>query len=549
MIYKKNSYNAISPKIFLEEQTNNNSKIKIAIEKNELIKCIYKNKGKGLINILGDEFVNWNRNKCYIIIDNKRVNLTSKIRANLQDIKIIVKIQENISDGSKMFEGCNNLVFTEEKKPTNPFFLECNRLNKIPEIKSYIRYIQIYNYSFNQCHQMEQKPDIKQLPDKFESNKNNEHNMKILFSVNDNNNLDISNEESMLSQSFDCDNNSKFDRNSLSEKYNEISKDMSSNKQISSEYNDFLDSKFTNQIIHTTDKGNNSISNVNYPQLIETYKTKKDDLSEFHLDGKKYEDSKIYNGMGSRFYTIIVPQDVLNIQGEPPPPCNRIYPFRPMDPNASNFALVEYPKFQLVYNKFRKLQKSKKIIIFFCYYHGMKIELLLVIFIIDDLFYIMGSGKIRIIDRINLLEGEIYSKRFLLMEENPLFYDLYQEYETHDNDSFIDNYDNYLNNILEEEEEEEEERNEIPNNINDLEVLDYELDRINPIQEEERNNPNVIFRQRNNNNIINNNDINDINLQSNPEEEEIFSNFSYHDEFYPDVPPNPHLFEEYLEEK
>ena len=205
MIYKNNSYNAISPKIFLEEQTNNNSKIKIAIEKNESIRRIYKNKGKDIINILGDEFVNWNRNKCYIIIDNKRVNLTSKIRANLQDIKIIVKIQENISDGSKMFEGCNNLVFTEEKKPKNPFFLECNKLNKIPEIKSYIRYIQIYNYSFNQCHQMEQKPDIKQLPDKFESNKNNEQNMKILFSVNDNNNLDISNEESMLSQSFDCD--------------------------------------------------------------------------------------------------------------------------------------------------------------------------------------------------------------------------------------------------------------------------------------------------------------------------------------------------------
>ena len=83
---------------------------------NEEIKIIYKvSKGDNVVKIFGKNFVKNNINNCVLIYENKELKLQEKIKIdknidNLQEIEIILRITNQLTNISYMFSDCSSLV-------------------------------------------------------------------------------------------------------------------------------------------------------------------------------------------------------------------------------------------------------------------------------------------------------------------------------------------------------------------------------------------------------------------------------------------------------
>ena len=77
------------------------------------INIIYNINGENDINIFGSKFVENNKNICKMIIDNKEYELTTyyNVKSNNNNkLKIKLKIIDNVTDMSYMFDGCSSLL-------------------------------------------------------------------------------------------------------------------------------------------------------------------------------------------------------------------------------------------------------------------------------------------------------------------------------------------------------------------------------------------------------------------------------------------------------
>ena len=77
------------------------------------INIIYDIKEKNSINIFGYNFVKNNANICKMVIDNKEYKITEKYNIknnNNNNLKIILKGIDNVTDMSSMFYDCSSLI-------------------------------------------------------------------------------------------------------------------------------------------------------------------------------------------------------------------------------------------------------------------------------------------------------------------------------------------------------------------------------------------------------------------------------------------------------
>ena len=119
-------------------------------ENESYINIIYDiNKEKGdEINIFGSEFVENNKNKCKMIIDNMEYDITDKYNIeNYKYNRLNIKLKgiDKISDMSYMFSGCSSLSSlpdisnwnTNNANNMSGMFYECKSLSSLPDISNW----------------------------------------------------------------------------------------------------------------------------------------------------------------------------------------------------------------------------------------------------------------------------------------------------------------------------------------------------------------------------------------------------------------------------
>ena len=109
---------------------------------------IYKNKNS--ITIFGKDFVNNNKNNCYLIINGKQIELCKKLDMNENKIennqlKIILIETKHITNMSYMFYECKSLVSLTDISKWNTanvvnmsfMFYNCINLKSLPDISNW----------------------------------------------------------------------------------------------------------------------------------------------------------------------------------------------------------------------------------------------------------------------------------------------------------------------------------------------------------------------------------------------------------------------------
>jgi len=107
---------------------------------------IYNNNKDNKIKLFDKDFINNNKDKCYIIIDNKKTELKEYIE-NIKQDKIEIKLYETdtITDMSYMFNKCNSLNSlpdiskwnTKNVTRMDSMFRNCSSLNSLPDISKW----------------------------------------------------------------------------------------------------------------------------------------------------------------------------------------------------------------------------------------------------------------------------------------------------------------------------------------------------------------------------------------------------------------------------
>ena len=112
------------------------------------------------IRIFGNEFVENNKNKCKMIIDNKEYKITEKYNiSNYNNNKLEIKLKgiDNVTNMSYMFEGCSSL-------------------SSLPDISKWnIDNVTDMSFMFNECKSLSSLTDISKW------NTNNVTNMSYMF--------------------------------------------------------------------------------------------------------------------------------------------------------------------------------------------------------------------------------------------------------------------------------------------------------------------------------------------------------------------------------
>ena len=140
---------------------------------NEII-LNYNIMNKCKIRILGEKFVNKNKNNYQIIINNKNYKLTPFIDINILEIKndkleVHLKQLKNTLDISFMFCGCNSLLSIENitnwdvENIINMSFLfsNCSSLTSLPDISKWnTNNVTKMCDLFNDCSSLASLPDI-----------------------------------------------------------------------------------------------------------------------------------------------------------------------------------------------------------------------------------------------------------------------------------------------------------------------------------------------------------------------------------------------------
>ena len=106
----------------------------------------------------GNEFIKINHQKAYLIINNKRSNLSEKIlNGNNNFIKIKFKLLDNMFNINSMFKECLNLIYIDDGisnwksnklKKINNMFYGCSSLKSLSDISKWntknIKIFQVY---------------------------------------------------------------------------------------------------------------------------------------------------------------------------------------------------------------------------------------------------------------------------------------------------------------------------------------------------------------------------------------------------------------------
>ena len=139
---------------------------------NELI-IIYKiNKQENKVQIFGTNFVQYNKNKCKLIYNKEKLELTDKleirnINNNILEIKL--KGFENITNMSFMFNKCNNLLYipdiskwdTSKIIDMSYLFYECSKIEYLPDISDWnVEKVINMTGMFSGCQSLLALPDI-----------------------------------------------------------------------------------------------------------------------------------------------------------------------------------------------------------------------------------------------------------------------------------------------------------------------------------------------------------------------------------------------------
>jgi len=165
------------------------------------------------LKIFSKDFVENNKDNCYLIIENKKYNIQEycPIKAKSEKIKIKLIEKTIISNMSKMFYKCSSLLSLSDISKWNTnnvnnmsgMFSSCSRLSSLPDISKWnTNNVNNMSYMFNSCSKLSSLPDISKwninnvtnisfmfsdcsslssIPDISKWNTNNVNNMSFLF--------------------------------------------------------------------------------------------------------------------------------------------------------------------------------------------------------------------------------------------------------------------------------------------------------------------------------------------------------------------------------
>jgi surface protein len=162
-IIKNINNNNIKDKIYdIIDLYNNMDKNKMTI--------IYNNNDKNKIKLFGEDFIKNNKDNCYLIINNKKQELTEYIEIKEQQ-KLEIKLYEtkNITDMSGMFCNCSSLSSLPDiskwdaKNITDMscMFRDCSSLSSLPDISKWdTKNVTNMHYMFRFCSSLNSLPDI-----------------------------------------------------------------------------------------------------------------------------------------------------------------------------------------------------------------------------------------------------------------------------------------------------------------------------------------------------------------------------------------------------
>ena len=126
-----------------------------------LYKIEFEDRIEGKVRIFGRNFVKNNKNKCKIIIDEKKYEIKEELNINKEKI-IEIKLIEinNITDMSYMFSGCSSLSNLPDISKWNInkhanisfMFIGCSSLKSLPDLSKWdITYIRDISFLFYNC--------------------------------------------------------------------------------------------------------------------------------------------------------------------------------------------------------------------------------------------------------------------------------------------------------------------------------------------------------------------------------------------------------------
>ena len=141
-------------------------------EKLNQIRMTYYIKDKDNIKILGKEFIENNKNNCYIFIDGKKVELSQYLKLEKSDrntLEITLIETKPITNLYCMFYDCDSLLYLEEfdnldtKNITNMSYLfsRCELLKSLPDISKWdTKKVIDMDEMFSYCSSLKILPDI-----------------------------------------------------------------------------------------------------------------------------------------------------------------------------------------------------------------------------------------------------------------------------------------------------------------------------------------------------------------------------------------------------
>ena len=127
------------------------------------INIIYDVNGENNINIFGSIFVENNKNKCKMIIDNEEYELADNYNIksnNNNELKIKLKGINNVTDMSYMFDGCSSLLSLPDISKWNTnnvtnmsyMFDGCSSLSSLSDISKWnTNKVANISYMFGGC--------------------------------------------------------------------------------------------------------------------------------------------------------------------------------------------------------------------------------------------------------------------------------------------------------------------------------------------------------------------------------------------------------------
>ena len=164
--------------------TKNNDVLKVSMVENYIYSTKNKNKNIGEtkiyykineidneVRLFGDDFVENNKAKCYIVNNGKKYPLKNYFSGNSKSKNIVIHLIEinKITKLQRMFEGCSSLESLPDISKWNTnnvtnmsyLFYNCSSLESLPDISKWNTYnVENMSYLFYNCSSLKSLPDI-----------------------------------------------------------------------------------------------------------------------------------------------------------------------------------------------------------------------------------------------------------------------------------------------------------------------------------------------------------------------------------------------------